>query len=314
MISWTEWKLRRIAKRLTHFELQESENTELSLADLEGQLQGGYNRELFLNFYTKKGLESALKEYGTWSRLEALGFQPCLTIRPLDSRVDLLRITHRDTEGPILIEIQARQAFISSKSSFGMIQKGDTLKLLGIEWLMMQNPHEAFSSKRPPLPGQDYPGLGMGQEISILLGIMAERLKLEGVLGFPQHYHNGKLYQIRFHFVSPQREGELLALNRDLKSFHLSTASWAVQKSWIFEKASTSPYLWRGEEMIWPISERLRFYFSDRSYQEQVQERAEKLVFEYDPALLKTVEQHLLGDPLQAKNLIQKIDLKQKGE
>ena len=38
------------------------------------------------------------------------------------------------------------------------VVQGDLLNLVAIEWLMMQNPRAKFSTSRPPLPGQDYPG------------------------------------------------------------------------------------------------------------------------------------------------------------
>src|SRR5205814_9382773 len=137
---------------------------------------------------------------------------------------------------------------------------GETLELIAIEWLLMQNPSAHFGEKRPRLPEQNYPGLGIGREVMALLKIMTERLEREGMLAFPEHYHNGVIYNHDFRFFSPEREGELIALKRDLHNLSLSEASWAVEEGLVIDERTQKPYKWRGEEMIWPLSKRLRNY------------------------------------------------------
>lgn len=283
MFDLREWKLRRIARRLSYFELQEPEpgDLELTEASIENQLLTHTEPDLFLNFYTRKGLENALKEYGIWDRLLQLGFSPHLTIRYLDDRVNLLRITDGDS-GSVLMEMQSRLASIRAIRSVGLVREGDLFELLGIEWLMMQHPKKAFTPERPQLPGQEFPGLSLGREIMILIGFMAERLKLEGVLGFPLYYHNGFLYHPRFHFFSPHREGELLALKRDLKALGLATASWALKYGLVFLNQEKDAYVWKTEEMIWPISPRIQAYYADKSYQEEVQKSFQDTHFLYE--------------------------------
>ncbi|MEK7483615.1 MAG: hypothetical protein AABZ60_04690 [Planctomycetota bacterium] len=283
MFDFREWKLRRIAKRLSYFELQEPEPGDLELTEetIKNQLITHTEPDLFLNFYTRKGIENALKEYGIWDRLLQLGFAPHLTIRPLDERVHLLRITDTD-KGPVLMEMQSRLAVIRAIRPVGFVREGDLFELLGVEWLMMQHPKKSFTQERPKLPGQEYPGLNLGREIMILLRIMAERLKLEGVLGFPLYYHNAFLYNARFRFFSPRREGELMALQRDLKPLGLATASWALKYGFIFSGLTKEPYTWKSEEMIWPLSDRVIGYFADKKYQDEMRKNFQETQFYYE--------------------------------
>lgn len=289
-----EWKLRRIARRLTHFELQEQEQGEFDLSDsnIEEDLFCHQQSGLFLNFYTRKGIENALKEYGIWDRLIQLQFSPYLIIRPIDSHVHLLRVTD-GPNGPILMEMQARLAVLKPLHSFGNLHAQNIVNLLGIEWLLLQNPTASFKPNRQRLPGQEYPGLSIGREIMVILGIMVERLHLEGLLGFPLYYHNGYLYHTRFHYFSPEREGELLALKRDLKQLSLTEASWAIKLGLVLNQKTEKPYVWRSEEMIWPITTSLKSYFADKHYLQATNQAQEENTFTYDIKAIQEMMQNL---------------------
>jgi hypothetical protein len=262
-----EKRLRNIGRRLTQFDLQrpDLESKDLTTADIEQYLMGkSRSGSMFLNYYTRQGLSDALERYGTFERLQKRGFDPYLSFsrRHPQSRI---KVTD-GKKGPTLIELVARFVSLKPRSTLNGINTGDTIELIAIEWLMMQNPKGFFDDKKRRLPGQQYPGLRIGREIMALLTIMTERLEREGLLAFPEHYHNGLLYDREFRYFSPEREGELRALQRDLKDLSLSEASWAVEEGLVIDSITRKPYKWRGEEMIWPFSKRLQDYFNSVEY------------------------------------------------
>lgn len=88
-----------------------------------------------------------------------------------------------------------------------------SLEISVVEWLRLQNPAKAFSSSRPQLPGQDYPGLGCAKEFHSLLSDLARKHSRAALLCRPEFFHNAYFYTMKgYHFVSPYHEGLMLAL------------------------------------------------------------------------------------------------------
>ncbi len=285
MFDWQEWRLRRIARRLTHFELKaaEPDDADFTSADVYEELLRKKPNPLFLGFYTRAGLEQALRTYGTLDRMSALGLQPTLTTHHPDERRNLLRISD-GPGGPAILELQVRFAAVRALQSIPPVETGDILDLLAVEWLLLQNPRKRFSPDRLPLPGQEHPGLGLGREILTLLDVMCERLGREGLIGFPEHQHNALLYSRKYRFFDPRREGELAALLRDLEGLDFASTAWAVEDGLVLDGRTGLPYRWTGEEMVRPLAPRLQAYFAGRAYVEEAERVRRECRFTYDPA------------------------------
>lgn len=291
-----EKRLRGIARRLTNFDLQRPGPEDDATVDIEQYL---FEKERtgarFLEFYSQQGLADALERYGTFERLRKRGFSPYLTFHRLDRERHMLTISDGE-QGETLIELVGRLAFLKAKQTHDGIYSNDTLSMLAIEWLLLQNPRARFTTERPRLPGQRYPGLGIGREIVTLLEIMTERLEREGMVAIPEHYHNGFLYDRRFRFYSPEREGELKALERDLSALTLAEASWAVEKGLVIDEATGKPYQWKGEEMIWPRVARLKDYFDSDEYKRETERVATERHFRYDRDRITKVMKAILKE------------------
>jgi hypothetical protein len=292
-----EKRLRNISRRLTQFDLQrpDLETKELTTLDIEQYLSGKSRvNDLFLNYYSRQGLLDALERYGTTERLRKRGFDPFLNLKSRDQQ-HRLKISD-GKKGPILIEMVGRFASLKSRRTINGINSGDVVELLTIEWLLLQNPREHFNEKRPRLPGQLYPGLGIGREIMALLKIMTERLQQEGMMAFPEHYHNGMLYDRELLFFSPEREGELKALERDLQDLSLAQASWAIETGLVIDNETGNPYKWRGEEMIWPLSKRLKDYFNSEEYSSKTEQVMANKKFSFDLEQLERVMKKVISE------------------
>jgi hypothetical protein len=275
--AYLEKRLHFVARRITHFDLQQPDpgSWEFSARDLEDSLadgeHSGLEGQLFMGFYSRRGLETALERYGTLGRLRQRGFSPWLSFHHLGNQRDILHIKDGE-QGAILIELVCRYVTLQAKATRGTIQVGDAIELIAVEWILMQDPYRQFENNRLPFPGQKYPGLGLGREIIVLLQIMTARLGKEGMLAVPAYYHNGVLYNESFHFFSPEKEAELRALARDLAAFPIATASWAIEKGLVQDDQTQQPFKWHPEEMLWPLSARLKAYFAADSYQNAVKQ------------------------------------------
>src|SRR6185436_3277465 len=100
--------------------------------------------------------------YGILPLVRRLGFD-ALNIELEPGR---MRLKSKDA---VLIELEVAKKVVAGA------------ELLFVNWLSLRNPRAHFSQKRPQLPGQEVPGLGLAQEANQLLALMAERLGLAGV-------------------------------------------------------------------------------------------------------------------------------------
>ena len=142
----------------------------------------------------------------------------------------------------------------------------------------MQNPLANFSPDKPRLPGQKYPGLGMGEVIMEILVFMCRRLRTAGLLNIPEYYHNAQMYGAQFQFLDPFQEARRIAIARDLHSrYSLSQISWAIDLGCVME--NEQPFQWKGSDQIIPLDRDLKEYFRSKDYLKQVRDTASK--FEY---------------------------------
>ena len=119
---------------------------------------------------------------------------------------------------------------------------------LYVHWLTLRHPLARFSERRPPLPDQEVPGLGLAREMGSLLARMAERLGLAGVAFRPAAFHTAYAGRGQLRFVDPQRQGRFEALVRDLAGMPLAAATVAVASGQVL--VDGAPYRWEPDEMV----------------------------------------------------------------
>src|SRR6185295_4137133 len=116
------------------------------------------------------------------------------------------------------------------------------------------------------LPGQTYPGLGIGRRILSRLLAWAHDWGKDALVNYPAHYHNAVFYSRLFEFLSPRREGRMEALRRDLESLSVTEASWAVEQGRVVEEPGGKVLRWRASEMVAPITRVLKAYMKSDPY------------------------------------------------
>ncbi len=231
----------RISAQLTPAELGES--GELTGEDIEEALGLRPARQrLLLGFYTASGLELAMHRYGVFQHLARLGYGDFRVSIDAGGAGERLRLSG-DSEG-------TRHALVEA-----VLEKRRCLgaPVLYIHWLSLRNPRAQFSDRRPRLPGQEVPGLGLARESGTMLALMALRLGLAGVAFRPAHYHSAYTARHHFTFVDPARQGRFEALVRDLSHLPLLEATTLVTEGRV--RMNGQPYAWEADEMVYWLRE-----------------------------------------------------------
>jgi acetoin utilization deacetylase AcuC-like enzyme len=194
------------------------------------ELYGRRSQPKLLGFYTRDGIEYALERFGLLPLIRRMGFTD-LHIE-LDSRTMKLK----SADGAALVELEVEKKAVEG------------CEILFVNWLSLRNPRAQFSQLRPQLPGQQVPGLGLAEEATALLTLMAERLSLDGVAFRPSWYHMA--YQARHgsRFIDAKRQGRFEALMRDLKPVPLLEGTRAVAEGRV--RLNGEPYAWEAEPMV----------------------------------------------------------------
>ena len=195
-------------------------------------------RRLLLGFYSAAGLEHALHRYGILHELERLGYGPFRVEIGYLSPGDRMRLFGM---GPGLQEHLLIECMVE-KREVGRIP------VLYVHWLTLRHPLAHFNDKRPRLPGQEVPGLGLAREATELLQRMAARLSLEGVAYRPASYHTAYAGRGQLTFVDAARQGRFEALVRDLGHLALLVATTAVAEGRV--QLNGAPYAWEPDEMV----------------------------------------------------------------
>ena len=196
--------------------------------------------------------------------------------RGLDSREgpgQTLRIFSEDAPGELLVELRAER---SRSAVPGM-------EVIALEWLLLQNPREPFSSRRPRLPGQQHPGLGLLRDFMGWLVVVCESHGLDGVFFVAGHYHIAVQSRRLVRPLLPEDEARLAAMAAALAGVPLSEATSAAEEGRLVDAATGRPAEWRPVPTVLPVSERLRALVTGPAYDAAVAEAAPRFSYRVAP-------------------------------
>ena len=252
---------------------------ELADEDLVGMTMHSGVPTRLLGYYTRQGIELAFERYGFCDLLRERGFDDLLIsidTRLADRHVLRIHFEHRDPDH-LLIEVAAA---LRSIDPGGAVE----YPMVRIEWLLMQNPKASFALDRPPLPGQQYPGLGLFRWFGEILRLMAVRLERDGLMNNPEHFHNGHLYGKVMRFLRPDDEAVLRAIERDLGDVPLVELSAAINDGRVVEATSGEVLRWSARSQVLAVTPRLQAYFAADVYQRQLEQRLSELQYRLVPS------------------------------
>ena len=232
-----------ISREMSPAELGDAD--ELTMDDIEESLGLRPTRQrLLLGFYTAQGMEVALHRYGVFKHLVRLGYRNFHVSFDREGGGERVRLhgTADDLVGQqLLIEL-----ILEKRRCLGV-------PVLYVHWLALRHPRAHFNDRRPKLPGQEVPGLGLAQEAGTMLARMAVRLGLGGVVFRPSNYHVAYTSRKGFVFVQPERQGRFEALVRDLAGYSLAQSTALVAEGKV--QLGGQPYQWEADEMVYWLRE-----------------------------------------------------------
>lgn len=274
---------KKISKSLNHLELQKEKVAEDEFSFTEDDLFGDSkmgSKHKVLDYYSAYGVELALERYGIFAKIRKRGYHDLeVAVDASDPSHQLIRVSarHEDEDQHrkfVLGEVVLRKLTMAPPKSFKSKEK---LKLISIEWLMMQDPRAPFSDKRKHLPGQEHPGLGLGAEIQEVFVQMCMRLKMDGVALHPSHYHIGLGASALFHFLDPKTEGRFRAMREVLKKKELAWASACVDQKRLVMK-NGKKLEWVPGDQVHAVSERLKNYFDSAQFEQKALDEKYRLL------------------------------------
>lgn len=189
------------------------------------------------------------------------------------TRFRLLAEHHSDGKAHTLFDIRTHTSEID--------WYGAKVPVLFWDWLEFQDPKGTFQPERPPLPGQEHPGLGVYKEGTELIRGYVELTKVDAIVAVPEYFHNAWLYSDSFCFYDPEYEGLFRALVRDLLDQGLAKISSAV-KDGAVKDGSGKPFKWKANHQICPLTRVTRSHFQTSDYKETVSAFRESTRFEVD--------------------------------
>lgn len=197
-----------------------------------------------LGFYTNAGVELALSRYGFVEVVTRYGYGPISVELDRTTVGDRLRVFARERDaGPT----EERHLLLELVLEIVTPEELED-RLLFVHWLTLRHPLAAFTDGRPPLPGQEVPGLGLAREVGEVLRIMATRLGCTGVAVRPAWLHVAYAARHDFRFVEPIVQGELEALLRDLGDRPLQELTQHVAEGRVARNGR--PYTWNAALMV----------------------------------------------------------------
>lgn len=246
-------RFRRIYEHLSGAELAVSEEQDLSLEDLGLDADQDARVDLVFGTYSHQGLRKALDAYGLLQRVEERVGEPLeMRIQCEDPFRPRFVLWNRCLHAPVA-DVALRRA---SGAEVGLTGELATAPLLYLDSLLLQDPGRPFDWSRPPLPGQQHPGLNIAGQVLDLLLLMARRIGAEGMALVPATFAAACVYERRFLFVDGDAQARFLSLREAGRQYPRWLLAWAVELG-CFRDTEGQPALYLPTPMLSPLSRRL---------------------------------------------------------
>jgi hypothetical protein len=242
----------------------------LTAEDMVGPEPGMSRETRILGRYTTQGFELLLEQLGVLPRLRSLGYAaPVLHVDFGTGLGQTLRVFGEPERRHLVMELRMRRDRRSVQDR----------EVVMVEWLLLQNPRAVFSDRLPPLPGQQYPGLGLLGVVVGVLALICEQLGLDGVAEVPSHYFVAAVGRKHLRFLAPAAQARFETMLEALRGLPLAAAERALEEGRLVRSDTGAVERWIPEPMVIPVSEGLAAELSSETYQAAVREARERLTF-----------------------------------
>lgn len=248
------------------------ESSRIKENDVLSQLVGDKGSSLFLGKYSMTEVVAVLRKRNFLKdaqkrKLWPLSFDLDSSEYPLQR----FRIFYgKKNSQNMVVDLKIKEGRFRIKDAFALEYLSSEYNFLILEWLTLQNPLKDFTPERPPLPGQNHPGLSLGEKVLDVFLYLARLMKKDGILANPAYFHNALLFSRHFKFVNPEKEGEVHAVRRSFPDVSYRDLAWIVHLNCMRWKDDET-YEWKAEQQVYPLNKAIKKYFHARAYKERAQ-------------------------------------------
>ncbi|MCB1146708.1 MAG: hypothetical protein KDK41_07495 [Leptospiraceae bacterium] len=235
-------------------------------------------KDKFLGLFNREELEDALNQSGLLPGLVKKGFTDFTIDIQTEIESDHRLIITDNESSEQLIFMRLHLGAYSASELFAPLER---MRLLFIDWLLLQNP-KAKASRKPLFPGQKFPGNGLFPEVKKFMLMLIERGKLDGAANLPEFFHDAVLFADKFQFLNPESQGIFEALLRDLGKIGLRKLSSCIHDNLVLQKESgkeAEMFNFKPGEMVVGNSTELKVYLSSPKYRQIANKTRDKFSF-----------------------------------
>ena len=238
---------------------------------------------LFLGRFSMTEVRAVLGKKNFYREAKGRGLLPlAFDLDSSEYPVQRLRIFHEEKDPEkVVVDLKIREGRLAPKGYLHLGPEFFEYDFLTLEWLTLQNPRLSFSEKRPPLPGQQHPGLGLRKKVVDIFVYLARLLRKDGLLAFPAYFHNAVLFSRFFYFLNPEKLAEVLAIEKAFPKIPFKHMAWIVYLNCLRQEDGRA-YEWRAEEQVYPIHGELKDYFDSKKYKRLVKQNQKERSFTID--------------------------------
>jgi len=246
-------------------------------------LEGKRGTSLFLGRYTLNMVIAVLNKKSFFKEAQKRKLWPLdFDLDSSEFPLQRLQIFYRYKKPEnMIVDLKIKEGSFYPQKKFASYFPLPEYKFLILDWLTLQNPLLDFSLEKSPLPGQKHPGLNLGKKVFDIFVYLARLSRKDGILAFPNYFHNALLFSRYFHFLNPEKLGEVLAIKATFPEVSFKRLAWIVYLDCMMDKKGRK-YEWKAEEQIFPLNKAFNIYFDSKAYKDKVKESQKILSFEID--------------------------------
>ncbi len=297
-------KYQKIARSISPLDLTSNFSQEdLSWDNFFTDRSNSNSSSLFLGKYSEDGIKFIMERFGLDRQARHLGLRHLDVVvdtkDPYRHRLTIYNGRHRDKDH-IVMDYVARYQHLVPKDIDAENEYSQQLNVLMVEWLLLQNPRAEFTHRRHQLPGQRFPGLGLGDQLLALFTLMGRHLQVDGIINVPEYFHTGLIFSKRFVFLSPHVQAQVYQIAQDLwKKYRLAVIAWASATDSIINIKTGEPQIWEPRRQIIPIQGQLKQYFKSDAYLSTAKNLSNQKIFELDEEKLRLALSKMEKPPFQ---------------